>query len=307
VSHARSSFLQRTKAAYTEQRDFINDQRSALFMLDEAKRPDILSERLPFLVKIATTEDLKAVAQLRAAAYGKHLPALAAHLLQPEAADFELGNEVFVAVSKLDGSMLGSFRTHSNLLKPLPLEASVELPAYFRGLRLIEATRLSVLGSLQASLVRNALFKTFFKYCLSQKAAWMLAAGRRPVDRLYDSMLWRDVDGVGKLYPMAHAAGVPHRVMCMAPAEAEPIWRAAGHPLFRFAFQTEHPDLDLSGIRPLDATLPVIDTSRGIANALAQALGEPPPSPTVPRVPQCNVTDAHASTDSALADKSTVG
>ena len=79
------------------------------------------------------------------------------------------------------------------------MEASVDLPAYFHGLRLIEATRLSVLGSLQASLVRNALFKTFFQYCLSQKAAWMLAAGRRPVDRLYDSMLWRDVDGVGKL------------------------------------------------------------------------------------------------------------
>ena len=67
--------------------------------------------------------------------------------------------------------------------------------------------------------------------------------------------------------------------MCMAPVEAEPIWRAADHPLFRFAFQTGHPDLDLSGVRPLDAMLPTIDTSRGIANALAQALGEPPVSP----------------------------
>jgi len=276
-------------------------------MLDAANKPDILSERLPFLVKIATTDELKAVAQLRYAAYGKHLPALATHLLQPEAADFELGNEVFVAVSKLDGSMLGSFRTHSNLLKPLPLEASIDLPSRFRGLRLIEATRLSVLGSLQASLVRNALFKTFFQYCLSQKAAWMLAAGRRPVDRLYESMLWRDVDGVGKLYPMAHAAGVPHRVMCMAPVEAEPTWRAADHPLFRFAFRTEHPDLDLSGIRPLDTALPVIDTSRGIANALAQALGEPSPSPISLRPPQCKVTVAHASTVSPLADKLTVG
>ncbi len=180
----------------------------------EAKQTDTLSERLPFRVKIATADELTAVARLRAAAYGKHLPALATRLLQPEAADFELGNEVFVAVSKLDGSMLGTIRTHSNLFKPLPLEASMDLPAHFQGRRLIEATRLSVLGNLQASLVRNALFKTFFHYCLSQKADWMLAAGRRPVDRLYDTMLWRDVDGVGKLYPMAHAAGVPHRVMC---------------------------------------------------------------------------------------------
>jgi hypothetical protein len=276
-------------------------------MLDEANQANTLSERLPFRVKIATADELMAVARLRAAAYGKHLPALATRLLEPEAADYELGNEVFVAVSKLDGSMLGTIRTHSNLFKPLPLEASMELPAHFQGRRLIEATRLSVLGNLQASLVRNALFKTFFRYCLSQKADWMLAAGRRPVDRLYDTMLWRDVDGVGNLYPMAHAAGVPHRVMCMAPEEAEPIWRAADHPLFRFAFQTVHPDLDFAGVRPLDAMLPIIDTSRGIANAIAQALGEPPVPPVTLRPPQCKVTDAHASPDSAIADRLAAG
>ena len=276
-------------------------------MLDEANKATSLSERLPFRVKIATADELMAVARLRAKAYGKHLPALATHLLQPEAADFELGNEVFVAVSKLDGSMLGTIRTHSNLFKPLPLEASMDLPAGFHGRRLIEATRLSVLGNLQASLVRNALFKTFFQYCLAQKADWMLAAGRRPVDRLYDTMLWRDVDGVGNLYPMAHATGVPHRVMCMAPADAEPIWRAADHPLFRFAFQTVHPDLDFTGVRPLDAMWPDIDTSRGIANAIALALGEPPISPITPRAPQCSATDAHASSDSAMADRLTAG
>ena len=276
-------------------------------MLDEANKATSLSERLPFRVKIATADELMAVARLRAKAYGKHLPALATHLLQPEAADFELGNEVFVAVSKLDGSMLGTIRTHPNLFKPLPLEASMDLPAGFHGRRLIEATRLSVLGNLQASLVRNALFKTFFQYCLAQKADWMLAAGRRPVDRLYDTMLWRDVDGVGNLYPMAHAAGVPHRVMCMAPADAEPIWRAADHPLFRFAFQTVHPDLDFTGVRPLDAMWPDIDTSRGIANAIALALGEPPISPITPRAPQCSATDAHASSDSAMADRLTAG
>jgi hypothetical protein len=276
-------------------------------MVAEAKQANNTRERLPFRVKIATADELMAVARLRAAAYGKHLPELATHLLQPEAADFELGNEVFVAVSKLDGSMLGTIRTHSNLFKPLPLEASMDLPEHFRGRRLIEATRLSVLGNLQASLVRNALFKTFFQYCLSQKADWMLAAGRRPVDRLYDTMLWRDVDGVGNLYPMAHAAGVPHRVMCMAPAEAEPIWRAADHPLFHFAFRTVHPDLDFAAVRPLDSMLQTIDTSRGIANAIAQALGEPTLTPMSRQLPQCSVTDAHASLDSARADRLSAG
>lgn len=265
----------------------------------QAKQADVPTERLPFRVRIATANELTAVARLRAMAYGKHLPALARHLLEPEAADFEPGNEVFVAVSKLDGSMLGTIRTHSNLFRQLPLEASVDLPGYMHGLRLVEATRLSVLGNLQASLVRNALFKVFFRYCLSQNVDWMLAAGRRPVDRLYDAMLWRDLDGVGGLYPMAHAAGVPHRVMCMAPGDAEPIWRAAGHPLFEFAFQTEHPDLDFTGVRLLDEVTQVIDISRGIADAISQALGEPLPTAATRRRLQCSTAQSQVSAGSA--------
>lgn len=258
-------------------------------------------EWLPFTVKVATDDQLPAVARLRAAAYGRHLPALAARLREPEAADAEPGNEVFVAVSKLDGSLLGTFRTHSNLFKPLPLEASMPLPEHFGGRRLVEATRLSVPGSLQASMVRNALFKAFYRYCLAQDVAWMLAAGRPPVDRLYDSMLWRDVAEARRLYPMAHAAGVPHRVMCMAPAAAEPIWRAAGHPLFEFAFVTEHPDIDFSGVRSLDRIAPV-DASHGIAHALTSALGEPRIAPRMAKLPQCSVAQAQSSLDSKRAD-----
>ena len=276
-------------------------------MPDEVDRVTELSDRLPFRVRVAAADELDGVARLRSAAYGRHLPTLAAHLRQPEVADYELGNEVFVAVSKLDGSILGTIRTHSNLFKPLPLEASMDLPARFQGCRLIEATRLSVPGNLQASLVRNSLFKAFFQYCRSQKVDWMLAAGRPPVDRLYASMLWRDVDGDGKLYPMAHAAGVPHRVMCMAPAQSESIWRAANHPLLRFAFETLHPDLDLSGVRSLDAIVPTIDLSHGIANAILQALREPAPSAVAARLPQCIVTGAHASSDAAIEDRPAAG
>ncbi len=218
-------------------------------------------ERLPFRVEIASADDLMDVARLRAAAYGRHLPALATRLLQPEAADYEIGCEVFVARSRLDGSVLGSFRTHANILKPLPLQASMDLPERFSGCRMIEATRLSVLGNPDSSLVRNALFKAYFHYCLMQKADWMLAAGRRPVDRLYDAMLWTDVEEAGRLYPMAHAANVPHRVMCLEPLAAEPVWRAAQHPLYKFAFQTVHPDIDFTGMVDLDHASSGIGTS----------------------------------------------
>jgi len=89
------------------------------------------TETLPFKVEIATEAQMDGVIQLRAASYGKHLPELGAKLRKAEAADFELGCEVLVATSKLDGSVLGTLRTHANVMAPLPLEASLKLPTGF--------------------------------------------------------------------------------------------------------------------------------------------------------------------------------
>jgi hypothetical protein len=212
-----------------------------------------LVERLPFRVGIASRAELADVARMRAAAYGRHLPELGQRLAQPEPADFEWGCEVIVATSKLDGTVLGTLRTHANVLKPLPLEESIDLPAHFQGKRLVEATRLSVLGGGQSSLVRNSLFKAFYLYSVAQNADCLVVAGRRPVDRIYDGLLYTDVAESGAFYPMAHAGGLPHRVMSMAVSEAEPIWRRAGHPLYRFAFEAQHSDIDLDEARDLTA------------------------------------------------------
>ncbi|HEY1090046.1 MAG TPA: hypothetical protein VGE47_03060 [Burkholderiaceae bacterium] len=210
-------------------------------------------EHLPFEVRVARADELMAVAQMRASAYGRHLPAVGAQLVRPEMADYEMGCEVFVAVSRFDNSLLGTLRTHTNLLRPLPLEASIRLPDEYQGKRMVEATRLSVPGGSQASLVRNALFKAFFLYAAAQDLDWMVVTGRRPVDRIYDSLLYTDVAGPGAFYEMEHVGGVPHRVMSMAVAEAEPIWRRAAHPLYKFAFVTRHVDIDISGARDLAA------------------------------------------------------
>lgn len=208
-------------------------------------------ERLPFTVGIATERDLAGVARLRAQAYGRHLPGLAARLQEPEAADREPGCQVFLARSKLDGEVLGTLRTHANLHKPLPLEASIELPRHLRGSLMVETTRLSIQGSPGASLVRNALFKALHSYCLEQGVDWMLAAGRRPVDRIYDSLLFEDVMEKDAYYPMAHAAGLPHRVMCFSPEKAKALWSSRQHPLYTFVFETEHADINLGGARSL--------------------------------------------------------
>jgi hypothetical protein len=203
-------------------------------------------ESLPFRVEIASRQHLQEIASLRAASYGKHMPALADSLSQPEPADYARGCEVFVAKSKFDGSLLGTLRTHSNVFNPLPLQASLELPQRFRGTRMVETTRLCIKGSPGASTVRSALFKAMHMYCLDQKVDWMLAAARQPVDRIHDSLLFADVNEPRAYYPMSHAGGVLHRVMCLAPNEAQRQWGICQHPLYRFAFETHHPDIDIS-------------------------------------------------------------
>ncbi len=84
-------------------------------------------EGLPFVVQLASRVDMNEVAAFRSASYGKHLPALGAALQQPESSDYELGCEVLVARSKLDGSLLGTMRIHTNVFKYLPLQASIRL------------------------------------------------------------------------------------------------------------------------------------------------------------------------------------
>jgi hypothetical protein len=209
------------------------------------------TEILPFRVEIASPEQMEGVIQLRAACYGKHLPELGAKLREPEAADFEAGCEVFVATSKLDGSVLGTLRTHANLVKALPLQHSLKLPARFHGNRMVEATRLCVKGNPHSSLVRSTLFKALHSYCLEQNVDHMMATGRRPVDRIYDSLHFCDVGEAEVFYPMTFTGGVPHRVMHLAPRAAQSLWYASQHSLYQFVFETHHPDINLSGAQNL--------------------------------------------------------
>lgn len=209
-------------------------------------------ERLPFEVVIARESDLRDVAVLRGASYGKHLPELGAKLLAPEPADSEPGCEVFMARSKLDGSLLGTLRTHANVFTPLPLQASMRLPTYLLGTRMVETTRLCIKGNPNSSVVRSLLFKALFLYCMSQKVDWLLAAGRRPVDRIYDSLMFTDVEKPGEFYPMSHANGMPHRVMCFDLSDTQRLRKLREHPLYSFFLETSHPDIDLRGAKDLD-------------------------------------------------------
>lgn len=203
-------------------------------------------ESLPFRLKIVRTQsELDKAVLIRQAAYDRHLPDFAKSLVKPEAADYEKGTVVLLAESKEDGSPLGTMRIQTNAYKPLCLEQSINLPQWLKELPMAEATRLGVTNQVGGRLVTTALFKAFYMYCQQIGVEWMVIAGRAPVDRMYQRMLFEDVVPGQGFVPLAHANNLPHRVMSFNVKTAFERWSAVNHPLLNFAALTHHPDITL--------------------------------------------------------------
>jgi hypothetical protein len=203
-------------------------------------------ERLPFTIRRVETEDdlLKAV-RIRHAAYARHVPEFARSLALPEAADYESDTIVLLAESKLDGSPMGSTRIRTNLFRPLGVEESIELPDWLQGRRLVEATRLGIDEGRTGRMVKIALIKACFMYCQQNDIEWSVATGRPTVARQYEQLLFSDVfPGQGAI-PLAHVGNLEHRVMAFEIETFEARWAAARHPLYKFFFDTQHPDIDV--------------------------------------------------------------
>jgi hypothetical protein len=206
----------------------------------------ISAERLPFTVRVVANEDqLHKAVVVRHAAYARHVPEFAVQLKEPEASDFDPGAFVLLAESKLDGTALGTMRIQTNTYEPLRMEASIDLPDWLQGLNLAEATRLGVSEGREGRMVKTILFKTYFLYCQRAMIDWMVITARKPLDRQYDALLFKDVFASGQLMPMRHVGNMLHRVMAFDVATAEERWIAARHPLHTFIFRTTHPDIEL--------------------------------------------------------------
>ena len=208
----------------------------------------LVEERLPFRVRIVRSEeDLEKAVSIRHAAYGRHLPAVAALLERAEACDSEPGSAVLLAESKLDGLPLGTMRIQTNRYQPLALEQSMELPSWLAGTSQAEATRLGVTSNRMGRLVKTALFKAYYQYCLMEEIEWMVITARSPLDRGYEALLFQDVVPGAGFVPMRHVGNIPHRVLAFNIERADFNWRQSKHPLYRFMVHTSHPDIDLGG------------------------------------------------------------
>lgn len=203
-------------------------------------------EQLPFTVSLVRDEaQLAKALHIRQSAYGRHIPDLARRLGAAEHCDNEPGTVILLAESKLDGAPIGTMRIQSNRHHPLLLEQSVTLPDWLRKRPLAEATRLGVVGHAGGRLAKVVLFKAYFLYCLQTAIEWMVVAGRSPLDRQYEALLFQDLFPDRGFIPMAHAGDIPHRVLAFEVNTAERRWREAHHPLYDFVFRTRHPDVHL--------------------------------------------------------------
>lgn len=208
--------------------------------------PAIKTERLPFTVRVVHTEaDLRKAVKVRQAAYARHVPDFARELTVPEGEDYADDGIVLLAESKLDGSVLGSTRIRTNLQRPLEMEASLTLPDWLQGKRMVEATRLGIEEGHGGRMVKMALIKACFLYCRQNDIEWSVATARAGVDRQYEQLLFVDVFPGQPAIALHHVGNLPHRVLAFDVDSFEERWTAARHPLLNFFFYTNHPDIDI--------------------------------------------------------------
>ena len=202
-------------------------------------------EPLAFRVAIVDSEaDLQRVQGLRQAAYGHHLPALAATFGQPDPVDRWPDVTIFFAEDKATRRMVGSARLQCNRSQPLQIERSIVLPPQLVGKLLAEVTRMTVISG-YAHPVKLALVKAIHIYCIAMQIGGIVCASRPSLMRQYLNLGFEDLYGDERLAPMVHGGGLDHRVLFRDTVTSEAHNRNRKHPDYGFVFRTYHPDIEV--------------------------------------------------------------
>ena len=204
------------------------------------------SSLLSFTLRIASsTRDLRDAAALRAEAYGHHLPAMATTLAEPDLLDHQPGTVVLVCRDKASGAVVGTARIQRNHPQPLLIERSLALPEPIASATRAEITRLAVRPGADP-LLRPMLVKACWLYAVAGQIRWLVIGARsEALIRIYRGLGFADLLAEGERVPLAHAGGLPHRVLGFDILAAERTWHASGHALYPLMAQTWHPDLQL--------------------------------------------------------------
>lgn len=200
---------------------------------------------LGFVLELVSSDsDLFDACAVRAQAYGHHLPEMGRKLYEPDDLDTAPGTAVFVCRDKVDGRAVGTMRIQTNAHGPLLLENSLTLPDWLSDVSRAEVTRLAVCVGADP-LIRLALWKASYLYCLANGVDWMVVGARNEaLIRNYKRLGFVDVFGPDERMPLAHTGGVPHRILAFDNVSARRRWSELKHPLYDFVIETEHADLE---------------------------------------------------------------
>jgi hypothetical protein len=187
--------------------------------------------------------DLARVRQLRALAYGHHLPLLAAQFGAADTLDRDPDVVIFCAEDKASGDLVGSCRIQVNRRRALQIHASIEEPAHLRGRLVSEITRLVVRPGYGDRLVRMALVKACHLHNIAMQVSGIYAGSRPALMRQYRALGFSDLYADCREVPLKHAGEIPHRILWLDSVSAEADWSAMKHPYHAFVFRTWHPDI----------------------------------------------------------------
>lgn len=212
----------------------------------KSARPTTAKHELPFRIRIVRNEEqLSKAVHIRAQAYERHWPNLYLQLQSPEEQDRNPNSLIFLAELKEDGEPVGTMRVDTNLVTPLPVTDSINLPNSILNRTIAYVTRLGVKQGNQGSLVKLALFKSLHRYCIAKQLHWMLVGIRPPGDRDYVRLGFSDIYEKDRLIPITSSNGVPVRLMSFEVITAERRWHEARNPLYKFMFDDYHPDIEI--------------------------------------------------------------
>lgn len=190
---------------------------------------------------------------VRTTSYGHHVPEWKDAFAEPDDIDLLPGTAVLLCTDKRSGKPIGTARIQTAMRgnDNLCIEQCVDLPPTMKQQGRAEITRLSSLPGADP-LVRLALWKAGYLYCLANQARWLLIGARsEALVRGYCRLGTRDLYEDQRMVPLTYAGGMPHRVLVFDVIAAERNWFEASHPLFKFMFETVHPDIELFPSRNL--------------------------------------------------------
>ena len=151
-------------------------------------------------------------------------------------------NAVLLLASRGDGTPVGTLRILDRRRGPIELDAFLSVDGLLPAERhpVAEATRFAVPTCPDSRWIKLALWKAYFRYCSSEGLATMLICVRRSAVRDYENLLF---ENLGEAGAFSHPLLAAHRHETYAfdvPSGPE-RYRTAGHPLYAFFVEDEHP------------------------------------------------------------------